>query len=179
MKNTRWLNFVAPSKWDDAIPDYTSSTLSQREEWIMLLKKKLFTISPSFKPAMKAAVEEYYSLIDDMDVTKQSICASFVMGLQNYTTVLAHHMAMLEETWVVTDKHVDMAKEILYDLYRNLLDWLESKVKVGQSAGEKRKLEGSWKEAFKRCEKLTLTTIEVEAGLRSKIYSAHLVTYTI
>ena len=88
-----------------------------------------------------------------MDVTKQSICASFVMGLQNYTTVLAHHMAMLEETWVVTDKHVDMAKEILYDLYRNLLDWLESKVKVGQSAGEKRKLEGSWKEAFKRCEK--------------------------
>ena len=148
---SKYADFVAPSTWDEAHPDYTSSNLSQREEWIMLLKKKLFTISPSFKPAMKAAVEEYYSLIDDMDATKQGICASFVMGLQNYTTVLAHHMAMLEETWVVTDKHVDMAKEILYDLYRNLLDWLESKVKVGQSAGEKRKLEGSWKEAFKRC----------------------------
>jgi len=148
----KFAEFVAPSTWDDAHPDYTSATLTQREEWIMLLKKKLFTIDSSFKPAMKSAVEEYYALIEDMDATKQGICASFVMGLQNYTNVFAHHMAMLEETWVVTGKHVDMAKEILYDLYRNLLDWLESKVKVGQSAGEKRKLEGAWKEAFKRCE---------------------------
>ena len=118
----------------------------------MAIKDKLFTLGGGFKPAMKEAVDEYYQLIEDMDPKKQSVCASFIMGLQNYTTILAHHMAIMEGVWVVDAKHVDMAKEILYDLYKNLIDWLEIKVKVGQSAADKRKADNAWKEAFKRCE---------------------------
>jgi hypothetical protein len=72
-----------------------------------------------------------------MGPEKQGICASFIMGLQNYTNVLAHHMAMVEGVWTVTGDHVDMAKEILFDLYQNLIQWLESEVKVGSGGSEK------------------------------------------
>jgi len=144
--------YEGESSWDEAEPDYSIGILSQREQWVMAVKDKLFTLGPGFKPAMKEAVDEYYQLIEGMDPKKQSVCASFIMGLQNYTTILAHHMAMLEDKWVVTATHVDMAKEILYDLYKNLIDWLETKVKVGQSAADKRKAENAWREAFKRCE---------------------------
>lgn len=144
--------YEGESSWDEAEPDYSIATLSQREQWIMAIKDKLFTLGGGFKPAMKEAVDEYYQLIEDMDPKKQSVCASFIMGLQNYTTILAHHMAIMEGVWVVDAKHVDMAKEILYDLYKNLIDWLEIKVKVGQSAADKRKADNAWKEAFKRCE---------------------------
>jgi len=144
--------YEGEASWDEAEPDYSVATLSQREQWVMAVKDKLFTLAPDFKPAMKEAVDEYYQLIEDMDPKKQSVCASFIMGLQNYTTILAHHMAIMEEVWVISAKHVDMAKEILYDLYKNLIDWLETKVKVGQSAADKKKADNAWKEAFKRCE---------------------------
>ena len=61
-------------------------------------------------------------------------------------------MAMLEGVWTVTGVHVDMAREILYDLYKNLIHWLEDKVKVGASARETKELFKAWKEAYKRCE---------------------------
>ena len=34
-------------------------------------------------------------------------------------------------SWTVTGEHVDMAKDILYDLTRNLILWLEDEVEVG------------------------------------------------
>ena len=118
----------------------------------MNVMKKMFSISPDYVPALKGAIDEYYHLVEDMDAKKQDVCTSFIMGLQNYTNIIAHHMAMMEGTWVVTGIHIDMAKEILYDLYKNLIHWLEDKVKVGQTAAEARKDEKAWREAFKRCE---------------------------
>jgi hypothetical protein len=108
------------------------------------------------KPALNEAIEGYYSLVEDMDPKKQNICTSFIMGLQNYTNVIAHHMAMLEETWVVTGVHVDISKEILHDLYKNLLHWLEDEVKVGMSQMDMKKEARGWKEAMARCEKMPI-----------------------
>ena len=112
----------------------------------------MFVISGSYIPALIAAIDEYYHLIENMSTDKQGVCASFIMGLQNYTSVIAHHMAMLEGTWTVTGDHIDMAKEILYDLYQNLIHWLESEVKVGQADSERKKIEKSWKTSYARCE---------------------------
>ena len=133
--------------WQDATDD-------QREQWVMkaMRKKKIFNIDATFKPALKAAALEYYELLENMEPQKQSVCASFIAGINNYNNVLAHHMAMIEGVWTVTGVHVDMAKEILYELYKNLIHWLEDKVKVGASAAESRKLFKAWKEAYKRCE---------------------------
>ena len=45
-----------------------------------------------------------------------------------------------------------MAKEILYDLYQNLIHWLESEVKVGAGDNEQKVLTKLWKDSFKKCE---------------------------
>tara|TARA_R110000824_G_scaffold171467_2_gene349115 strand:- start:899 stop:1666 length:768 start_codon:yes stop_codon:yes gene_type:complete len=146
------LNNISITEWDEAGTNSESSVCQQQEEWTMNVMKKMFNIAPDYIPALKGAIEEYYRLVEDMDTKKQNVCTSFIMGLQNYTNVIAHHMAMMENTWTVTGIHIDMAKEILYDLYKNLIHWLEDKVKVGQTAAESRKDEKAWREAFKRCE---------------------------
>ena len=119
----------------------------------MEVMDELFTIDDGYVPALIGAIDEYYYLVENMDPHKQSVCASFIMGLQNYTNVLAHHMAMLEGTWVVRGDHIDMAKEILYDLYSNLIQWLESEVKVGMAHKDRKNVEQAWKMAYKRSER--------------------------
>lgn len=146
-KRAQDANSLSPAEWNDA-------SEGQREDWVMaaMRKKKLFNIDGTFKPALKAAADDYYALLEDMETQKQSVCASFIAGINNYTNIFAHHMAMLEGVWTVTGVHVDMAREILYDLYKNLIHWLEDKVKVGASARETKELFKAWKEAYKRCE---------------------------
>lgn len=119
----------------------------------MAARYKMFEIEGSYKPALIDAIDSYYDLVEDMDSKKQGICTSFIMGLQNYTNVLAHHMAMLEGTWKLRGDHVDMAREILHDLYKNLLHWLEEEVKVGLSKSDMEIQSKQWREAMSRCQK--------------------------
>ena len=137
---------IRPVQWDDADDD-------TQEGWAMEVMDELFTIDDGYVPALIGAIDEYYYLVENIDPHKQSVCASFIMGLQNYTNVLAHHMAMLEGTWVVRGDHIDMAKEILYDLYSNLIQWLESEVKVGMAHKDRKNVEQAWKMAYKRSER--------------------------
>ena len=139
------LNGISTDEWDE-------STRELQEGWTMNVMDDVFTLDNSYISALHQAIDDYYDLVENMDPKKQGVCASFIMGLQNYTNILAHHMAMIEGVWVVTGDHVDMAKEILYDLYHNLIHWLESEVKVGMNAAAKRKLQDSWKNAYWRCE---------------------------
>mgnify|MGYP003137354402 FL=1 len=141
------LNGISHLEWLDAEEE-------MREEYTMNAKNDMFKIDGSYIPALIEAIDDYYDLVENMDPKKQGVCASFIMGLQNYTNIIAHHMAMLEGVWVVTGKHIDMAKEILYDLYHNLIHWLESEVKVGMKAAEMRTLEKAWREAFQRTEQV-------------------------
>ena len=139
------LSGIAPLEWDEMDPD-------DQEAAVMSVMNHTFTVDDSYRPALIAAIDEYYSIVEIMGPEKQNICSSFIMGLQNYTNILAHHMAMIEGTWVVRGDHVDMAKEILFDLYQNLIQWLESEVKIGSGGSEKKKMESAWKQAFGRCE---------------------------
>ena len=139
------LTGLSNMEWDEMTKD-------DQETVVMNIMDSFFNIDQSYVPALISAIDEYYHLIENMDPEKQGVCASFIMGLQNYTNVLAHHMAMIEGTWTVRGDHVDMAKEILYDLYQNLIHWLESEVRVGQGGSQKKQMEGFWKSAFGRVE---------------------------
>jgi hypothetical protein len=139
---------IPPLEWDEMNED-------DQEQVVMDLccnRKVMFTIDESYKPALMAAIDEYYAVVEKMSPDKQSICSSFIMGLQNYTNILAHHMAMIEGSWVVTGDHIDMAKEILFDLYQNLIQWLESEVNIGAAASEKKKMQDYWVKAYNQSE---------------------------
>jgi len=140
------LSTLSPLEFNDMSAD-------DQETMVMSLMDRMFTIDITYIPALIDAIDSYYTLVENMSPDKQGVCASFIMGLQNYTSVLAHHMAMIEGTWVVRGDHVDMAKEILYDLYHNLIHWLESEVKVGSGNKEKGQMEGFWRDAYNRCER--------------------------
>ena len=133
--------------------EWTDMNEDDKETTVMSVMDRMFEVDSSYVPALIAAIDEYYTLVEPMGPEKQGICASFIMGLQNYTNVLSHHMAMIEGSWKVTGDHIDMAKEILFDLYQNLIQWLESEVKVGSGGNEKKKMEGYWKDAYNRCER--------------------------
>jgi hypothetical protein len=55
---------------------------------------------------------------------------------------------MMDDTWVVTGDHLDMAKDILYDLFKNLIQWLEGEVEVGAKKMEKENHRKDWLEAY-------------------------------
>ena len=103
------LNGISESEWEE-------STRELQEGWTMNVLYDMFTLDATYRSALHQAIDDYYDLVENMDPKKQGVCASFIMGLQNYTNILAHHMAMIEGVWKVTGDHVDMAKEILYDL---------------------------------------------------------------
>jgi len=140
------LSDIAPLEWDE---------MSESDQDIVVgnLKHQMFQPDDAYVPALMSAIDDYYSAVEVMSPDKQGICSSFIMGLQNYTNVLAHHMAMIEGTWVVRGDHIDMAKEILLDLYGNLIQWLESEINIGAGASEKKKMEGYWISAFNQAEK--------------------------
>ena len=140
------LNGLSNLEWDEMTDD-------DKETAVMSVMDSMFTIDLSYIPALISAIDDYYTLVEPMSADKQGICASFIMGLQNYTNVLAHHMAMIEGTWTVNGDHIDMAKEILFDLYGNLIQWLESEVKVGAGVSEKKQMESFWKDAYNQCER--------------------------
>ncbi len=158
---------ITALQWDEADDD-------TQEEWVMKVMDEMFLIDGSYVPALISAIDEYYSLVEQMDPHKQGVCASFIMGLQNYTNIIAHHMAMLEGTWVVRGDHIDMAKEILYDLYHNLIHWLEAEVKVGMGAKEAKNMEIGWKKAYFACEKVDFDDSRGDGWVaKSSMYSAY------
>jgi hypothetical protein len=136
---------IPPMEWDDMRED-------DQEAVVMSLMHRMFTVDESYRPALMSAIDEYYGVVAPLGPDKQGICSSFIMGLQNYTNVLAHHMAMVEGVWVVTGDHIDMAREILFDLYGNLIQWLESEINIGAGGAEKKKMEDFWRKAFNQCE---------------------------
>lgn len=139
------LSDIAPLEWDEMSDD-------DQEAVVMGLMRQMFRPDEAYKPALISAIDEYYSIVEVMSPDKQGICSSFIMGLQNYTNILAHHFAMIEGTWVVRGDHVDMAKEILFDLYQNLIQWLESEVNIGAGASEKNKMQAYWRDAYNQSE---------------------------
>ena len=150
IERTCSLSSTIRSEWDEMErmdrEDIVQSVMGNVE------KPGLLSKDDTFDGAMLSAVDDYYTILRNMDPKLMQVVSSFMPAIENYTIVLAVHLAMLERVWVVNGNHVQMAEEILYDLFQNLILWLEDEVQVGAKAGERRAREAAWKESIARCE---------------------------
>ena len=110
----------------------------------------------TFYPALRDAIDDYYSLLSGLNPSIMEVVASFVPAMENNTIIFATHMAMLDETWTVKGEHVDMAKDILYDIFKNLILWLEDEVNIGPKTQEKAAQRGKWATAYHQIEGVEL-----------------------
>ena len=139
---------------------------SEQEDILQQHMRLMFTKSETFDIAMLNAVDNYYELIESIDYELGDVVASFIPAIVNYTIIFSCHIAMLDESWEVTGDHLEMAEDILYDLYNNLITWLEEEVEVGCKAAEKRKKEGEWVQAYRDCEPIDFDDVRGDGWVR-------------
>ena len=122
------------------------------QEWlIQSCMWEMFTADKNYEAALHSAADDIYDLVENMDPSLSEVVASFTPGIENYLGIFSIHIAMLDKSWVVKDEYVDMAHEILYDLFRNLITWLEDEVDVGMKASEKAHHKEAWQQAYNKC----------------------------
>tara|TARA_R100000900_G_scaffold39353_3_gene32470 strand:+ start:1541 stop:2941 length:1401 start_codon:yes stop_codon:yes gene_type:complete len=121
---------------ETSFSDWDTMNRYDQEELLQSHMHQMFTAGDDFYAAAYDSIEDYYSLLDGLGPGIGDVVASFMPAVENYTVIFATHMAMLDESWEVTGEHVDMAKDILYDLTKNLILWLEDEVEVGYKKTE-------------------------------------------
>ena len=140
-------------EWDALSP-------AGKEEIARACMHEMFTIDPSFEPQILASVDEYYTLVRGMEKHLSDVVCSFIPNILNYTVLFATHLALMrvmrddiphDGEWKVTGDDVEVATEMLYDIYEQLVLWLESEVEVGAKAAEKVARRDEWNNAFKAC----------------------------
>tara|TARA_R100000152_G_C6781071_1_gene214888 strand:- start:3698 stop:5104 length:1407 start_codon:yes stop_codon:yes gene_type:complete len=150
-ERVRNLAGVTFAEWDDMDSD-------EREETVQSVMWEMFTADESFYAATYDVIDDFYSLLDGLSFAIADVVASFVPAMENYSVILATHIAMMDEAWVITGDHLDMAKDILYDLFKNLISWLEGEVEVGAKKVEKAAHKKEWMEAFNAVSAMELDT---------------------
>jgi hypothetical protein len=124
--------------------EWDNMNREEQEELLQSSMTDVLSADESFYPAMYTAIEDYYDLLTGLGPGIGDVVASFIPAMENYTVILSTHIALMEDTWVVNDEHVDMAKEILYDLFNNLIEWLEGEVEIGAKVAEKANQKARW-----------------------------------
>jgi hypothetical protein len=153
------LSNTTDEEWD-ALPP------AGKEDIARACMHEMFTIDPSFEPQILSSVEEYYTLVRGMEKHLSDVVCSFIPNILNYTVLFATHLALMrvmrddiphDAEWTVTGDDVEVATEMLYDIYEQLVLWLESEVEVGAKAAEKVARRDEWSNALKACK-----TTEIE-----------------
>lgn len=132
------------TQWQEASND-DKEEIVQRHMWDM------FTPSPDYQTALYQASDDIYELLRDMSPSMSEIVASFVPAIENYLGIFSVHMAILDEKWVVNADHVDLAHEILFDMFQNLISWLEDSVEVGGNKQKEAKIHDGLLVAYGEC----------------------------
>jgi len=149
--------------WEDLDP----SIKEERQEREVLVRKSALNMtqkSMDFDPAVDSAVEEFYRLVSGMDDKLSDVVLSFMPNIENYLHIMATHLLLIEmnqakkegpydpsEPWIITGDHIDMAMEILYDVYERLIIWLESDLELGAAKAEKIAKADAWTKALEAC----------------------------
>lgn len=129
-------------EWDEMVR-------ADKEGLVQSVMDRMFTADENtFYPALLDAIDDYYTLLNGLNPNILEVVSSFIPAMENNTLIFATHIAMLDESWVVTGEHVDMAKDILYDIFRNLILWLEDEVEIGPKVQEKASNRGKWASAY-------------------------------
>jgi len=121
------------SVWDE-MNDEDREALVQHHMWDM------FKPGLNYTKSLRDASEEIYGELVKMNPTMSEIVASFTPGIENYLGIISLHMALLDESWEIKEEHVEMAHEILHDLFLNLISWLEDSVEVNGNKAKEGKL---------------------------------------
>tara|TARA_R110002012_G_scaffold4023_3_gene18597 strand:- start:42923 stop:44053 length:1131 start_codon:yes stop_codon:yes gene_type:complete len=128
----------------------------QKEKIVQDVMYDMFTVDDAFYPLLNAHKDHMYELVRLMDPQMADVVCAFIPNLLNYTIILATHMSLLDDyehtekefSWVVKGEHVDMAAEIIYDLYEELVTWLESEVELDHISKARMSRQASWKAAY-------------------------------
>lgn len=123
----------------------------EQEEVVQNHRWDCFSYDDDFRTAMQQAKDEIFDLIRGMDPSMKEVVASFEPGVINYLAIFATHLAILDKSWEVKAEYVDMAHEILYDIYKNLISWLEDEVDVGMKESEKSHHKEKWINCYNEC----------------------------
>ena len=146
----------------------------EQEELLQSCMTEMFTAeAATFYPAMYDAIEDYYSLLAGLNPAITNVVASFIPAMENNTVIFATHMALLDDSWVITGEHVDMAKDILYDLFKNLILWLEDEVEIGPKVAEKAAQRGKWATAYHQVEQVELGNRGDGWRMKSKVLKVY------
>tara|TARA_R110000751_G_scaffold41420_1_gene97238 strand:+ start:300 stop:1700 length:1401 start_codon:yes stop_codon:yes gene_type:complete len=130
---------------------WSEMTDDEREDTVQQYMWDMFKPSLNYTTALYQASEDIYGLLLDMNPAMSEIVASFTPGIENYLGIISLHMALLDESWEINDEHVDMAHEILIDLFQNLISWLEDSVEIGGNKAKEGKLLESMLKSYNSC----------------------------
>lgn len=119
---------------------WSESSNEEKEEVVQEYMWNMFTAGSEYTKALETASDGLYEKLRDMAPSMSEIVASFTPAIENYMGIFAMHMAILDETWEVNAEHVDLAREILFDLFDNLISWLEDSVEVGGNKQKEAKI---------------------------------------
>jgi hypothetical protein len=143
---------MSVSEWDAFDPE-TMDGQESREDLTQQVMGTMFGKSDDYDAARIVANDAYFEVLEHMDPMLATTVESFIVGLNNYTKIFSVHLAILDNSWIVTGDHVFMAHEIIYDMYKNLIMWLEEEVAIGAKVAQKRAKEKSWQTVYGRSEK--------------------------
>ena len=143
---------ISFTTWDEMHKD-------EKEELVQSHMWDMFTADENYEIALHQASEEVYDLLRDMDPSMSEIVASFTPAIENYLGIFSLHMAVLERSDVIQAHHVDMAHEILLDLFINLISWLEDSVEIGGNKNKEQKLLNDMVTAFNACQEYELENL--------------------
>ena len=130
---------------ETSVLEWDTKSREEQEELLLDTMENMFSGCPnSFLPSLLNSIDEYYQLLEGLGPGISDVVASFIPAMENYTVIFATHIAMLDEKWVVDGNHVRMATEILFDLFRNLISWLEGEVEIGPKMSERATQRNKW-----------------------------------
>ena len=124
-----------------------------KEDAAMRHAYDIFNVSPGYEAAVLNAVDDYYGLVHS--IASESIretAMTFVPNIENYTIIFANLIAITMKAKTITEDHVMMASEIIFDNMHNLTIWLEQK----QNFKDKKRLaseRAAWMQSFNKCQK--------------------------
>lgn len=139
--------------------DWMKKSTEDKETIVQNVMYDMFTADRSFYALMASHKDHMYELVRMMDEKMADVVCAFIPNLLNYTISIATHFALLDEynatesihDWTVSGDHVEMAAEIIYDLYEELVTWLESEVELEQVSKARKGREMAWTDAFNKC----------------------------
>jgi len=120
--------------------DWGEMNDEEKEEIVQKHMWDMFTPSDDYQTALYQASDEIYENLGEMSASMAEIVSSFTPGIENYLGIISLHMAVLDESWEITEEHVDMAFDILNDLFKNLIQWLEDSVEINANKNKENKI---------------------------------------